>query len=119
MAIQFEMPKTNKKIIAIDFDGTILNNRYPIIENPNIEVIKFIKDNRKKYIWILWTCRAGERLREAVDYMRNTHGIKFDYVNKNTTENIMKWGADTRKVYADYYIDDRSVRSLKDIREEL
>lgn len=115
--VQFEMPKSNKKIIAIDFDGTIINNHYPVIENPNMNVIRFIKENRKKYIWILWTCRYGDKLREAVEYMKAVHGIKFDFVNKNTTENILKWGVDTRKIYADYYIDDRSVRNLKEIME--
>lgn len=115
MAMQFEIP--SKKIIAIDFDGTILNNRYPIIENPNMEIIDFIKRNRKKYTWILWTCRDGDKLQEAVDYMKSEHGIRFDFVNKNATEKIMKWGRDARKVYADYYIDDRNVFSLREIEE--
>ena len=112
MFVQFEVPKTEKKIIAIDFDGTIIKNKYPIIENPDMEVIAFIKRHRRKYIWILWTCRTGERLREAVEYMRDTHGITFDYVN----ENAVKWGEDSRKVWADYYLDDRNVFNLLDIR---
>lgn len=110
MGVRFDVPKVDKKIIAIDFDGTILNNRYPVIENPRTEVIDFIQRNRKRFVWILWTCRTGERLQEAVDYMRDEHGIKFDYVNENTRENISKWGQDCRKVFADYYVDDRNER---------
>lgn len=106
--IQFEVPKTTKKIIAIDFDGTIVNNHYPIIENPNYEIIDFIRRNRKRYTWILWTCRTGQRLTEAVEYMQLEHGIRFDYVNENAKDNLLKWGSDTRKIYADYYLDDHN-----------
>ena len=108
MAIQFEVPKVDKKIIAIDFDGTILNNRYPLLENPNMEIIDFMRRNRKKFIWILWTCRTGEKLQQAVEYMQVEHGFRFDYINENTKENLLKWGGDTRKIWADYYIDDRN-----------
>lgn len=110
MAIQFEVPKVDKKIIAIDFDGTILNNRYPLLENPNMEIIDFMRRNRKKFIWILWTCRTGEKLQQAVEYMQVEHGFRFDYINENTKENLIKWGGDTRKIWADYYIDDRNAK---------
>lgn len=95
-------------IIAVDFDGTLVFNKYPYIENPNIELIDFIKENRLKYVWILWTCRKDEQLAMAVDYMRTEHGITFDYINRNTESKIAIYG-DTRKVFADYYIDDRNV----------
>lgn len=108
MAIQFEVPKVDKKIIAIDFDGTIIKNRYPLIENPDMEMIDFIRRNRKKYTWILWSCRTGERLEEAINYLLTEHGIRFDYINENTKDNLLKWGGDTRKIYADYYIDDHN-----------
>ena len=108
MAIQFDVPKVSKKIIAIDFDGTIIKNRYPLIENPDMEMIEFIRRNQKKYTWILWTCRTGEKLEEAVNYLLTEHGIRFDYINENTKDNLIKWGGDTRKIYADYYIDDRN-----------
>lgn len=108
MAIQFTVPKVNKKIIAVDFDGTIIKNRYPLIENPDNDMIDFIKRNRKKYIWILWTCRTGEKLEEAVNYLLVEHGLRFDYINENAKENLLEWGTDTRKIYADYYIDDHN-----------
>ena len=86
-------------IVAVDFDGTIVLNNYPYIENPNNELIDFIKRNRDKYVWVLWTCRKDNQLQMAIDYMANEHGIVFDFVNQNTPWNIEKYG-DTRKVFA-------------------
>lgn len=94
-------------IVAVDFDGTLVLNKYPYIENPNMKLINFIKEYRNKYIWILWTCRSGEQLKMAVDYMKQEHNIEFDYINENVPWMIDKFG-DTRKVYADLYIDDKS-----------
>lgn len=100
----------HKKIIAVDFDGTIVKNRYPFIENPDMEIIDFIKKNRRKYIWILWTCRHGKQLTYALDWLKE-QGIIFDYVNENVPWNIEEYG-DCRKIYADYYIDDAN-RTVK------
>lgn len=97
----------SRKIIAVDFDGTLVINKYPYIENPNYKLIDYIKSYRNNYIWILWTCRYGNQLKLAVDYMKNEHGIEFDYINENAPWMIDKYG-DTRKVYADIYIDDKA-----------
>ena len=95
-------------IVAVDFDGTLVHNKYPFIENPNLSLIAFIKSNFDKYIWILWTCRHDEQLEYAVDYMAKEHGILFDYINANAPWLIEQYG-DCRKVSADYYIDDRNI----------
>ena len=113
--IQFEIPKVRKKVIAIDFDGTIVQNAFPKIGEPKTDVIGFMKRHRKKYVWILWTCRTGERLQDAIDYMKSEHGITFDYVNTNSDAYIALYGDDTRKVYADYYVDDKNA-NLSEIR---
>lgn len=97
-----------RKIIAVDFDGTLVNNKYPFIENPNTELIDWIKANREDYIFILWTCREGKQLDYATTYLRDEFGLEFDYVNENTNEMITQYGTN-RKVYADYYIDDKNV----------
>ena len=96
--------KKPRTIIAVDFDKTLVNNHYPFIENPNVELINFIKENRYKYTWILNTCREGKQLEYAVKYLEEEHGLKFDYVNQNAPWNIKEYG-DRRKIYADYYID--------------
>ena len=98
-----------KKIIAVDFDGTLVKNDYPNISNPNIKLINFIFNNRDKYIFILWTCRHGKDLEEAIDYLWFNFKLKFDYVNENVPELIEQFG-DTRKIFADYYIDDKNVK---------
>lgn len=97
-----------RTIIAVDFDGTLVNNKYPFISDPNMELIGFIKKNRYKYTWILYTCRTGKQLDYAVRYMKDEHGIKFDYVNENAPWIIEKYG-NSRKIYADIYIDGHGV----------
>lgn len=97
-----------KKVITVDFDGTLVFNRYPFIENPNINLINFIKNNRDKYIFILYTCRNGKQLDYAIKYLKDEFDLEFDYINENTRDNIYRFG-DTRKILADYYIDDRNV----------
>lgn len=99
------------KIIAVDFDGTLVNNKYPYIENPNMSLINYIKEHRNCYIWILWTCRQGEQLKLAVDWLKNEQGIEFDYINENVPWLINKYG-DTRKIYADIYIDDKARKEM-------
>ena len=104
------------KTIAIDFDGTLIFNKYPALENPNMDLINFILKHRKHYIWVLWTCRSGQMLQEAVDYMKS-FGIEFDYVNENRPDAIEEWNNDCRKVWADYYIDDKNI-SLKQLKNK-
>lgn len=99
---------SNKKIVAVDFDGTLVHNKYPFCENPNMKLINFIKEHRNDYIWILWTCRHDEQLNMAVRYMKEEHQIVFDFVNQNAFWLIDEYG-DTRKIFADYYIDDKNI----------
>lgn len=105
---------TYKQVIAVDFDGTLINNKYPILENPNMELINFILRHRKDYIWVLWTCRSGEMLQDAIDYMKS-FDIEFDYVNENRPDAIAKWNNDSRKVWANWYIDDKNI-TLKQLK---
>lgn len=61
--------------------------------------------------FILWTCRIGERLEEAVEWSA-AQGLTFDAVNDNLPDMIALYGNNCRKVFADGYIDDRNVRDL-------
>ena len=61
--------------------------------------------------FILWTCRIGERLEEAVAWSA-AQGLTFDAVNDNLPDMIALYGNNCRKVFADGYIDDRNVRDL-------
>ena len=90
-----------KIIIAVDFDGVIVENRFPSIGRPHMGVINGLIERRKKGDkLILWTCRCGQQLTDAVAFCRNM-GLEFDAVNENLQMMIDKHGSDSRKVYAD------------------
>lgn len=59
---------------------------------------------------ILFTCREGKPLEDAVEWCRNL-GLVFDAVNENLPEGIAEYGSNCRKVYADIYLDDRHFTS--------
>lgn len=94
-------------VIAVDFDGTLCENMWPDIGAPNIELISYLLDEKKKGSKIiLWTCRAGDYLTDAVIWCMD-HGLYFDAINENVPEKIAYYGGDVRKVSADIYIDDK------------
>lgn len=104
-------------IIAVDFDGTLCTNKYPDIGQPKEAVIAYVKEKqRDKAKVILYTCRAGEKLNDAVTWCKK-HGLDFDAVNTNIPEAIKRFGSDCRKIYADLYIDDKAL-SPKDIAKK-
>jgi hypothetical protein len=97
-----------RKIIAVDFDGTLCENEWPRIGAANRELIDYlIEERRKGAKIILWTCRIGERLSDALDWCAK-YDLWFDAVNENVPEAKDLFGSDTRKVFANEYIDDRN-----------
>ena len=101
--------------IAVDFDGTIVEHRYPEIgqEIPfAIETLKMLIKDRHRLI--LWTVREGEKLREAVEWCRQ-RGVEFYAINRDypeeTTANNQHF---SRKIKADYFIDDSNLGGLPD-----
>ena len=58
---------------------------------------------------ILWTCRVGEMLDKAVNWC-SEHGLEFDAVNENLPHIVERSGGNTRKIFANMYIDDRNFR---------
>ncbi len=104
-------------IIAVDFDGTLCADCYPKIGAPNLRLIYILKELRKKGArLILWTCRCGEPLREALKWCA-FYGLGFDAVNENLPEILEKYGSDSRKIFADIYIDDRSFTELPSLSD--
>ena len=96
------------KIYAVDFDGTLHDKEYPELGEPNAELFKYLLQRQQSGDKIiLWTCREGKKLEEAVIYCR-AHGLNPDAVNGNIHANKEKYKNNCRKVYADYYIDDRN-----------
>ena len=97
-----------KKVIAVDFDGTLCKSEWPKIGEPNRELIaQLIEEQKNGAVIILWSCRANRLLREAINWAKDL-GLRFDYVNRNTPERIKLYKGDSRKISADIYIDDRS-----------
>lgn len=101
-------------IIAVDFDGTIATDRFPEIGEPIFFAIECLREFKKVgHKLILWTCRedSPERkyLTEAVEFCRE-RGIEFDAVNENTPDSPFNLLGKSRKVYADFYIDDKSLQ---------
>ena len=104
-------------IIAVDFDGTIVEHKYPAIgrEIPfaTATLRQLMKDGHKL---ILWSVREGELLKEAVDWCEE-RGVRFYAVNADIDEDMQdKSGSKhfSRKVKAHLFIDDRNVGGLPD-----
>lgn len=96
-------------IIAVDFDGTLCDSAWPDIGEPHVGVIAYcIAVHAAGWKLILWTNRTGKELQAAVDWCR-MHHLEFDAVNENLPECIEAFGGDCRKIFADYYIDDKSL----------
>lgn len=99
----------NQKIVAVDFDGTLCKDAYPNIGDPLPYSLYYIKKLAAAgNILILHTCRSGALLDAAIAWCKE-RGIMFNYVNENTPDNIKKYGGDTRKIYADIYVDANAV----------
>ena len=101
--------------IAVDFDGTIVEHRYPEIgpEKPfAIETLKMLIRDRHQLI--LWSVREGRLLDEAVQWCRD-RGLEFWAVNRDfPEEDITRNENFSRKLRVDLFIDDRNLGGLPD-----
>ena len=104
-------------IIAVDFDGTIVEHKYPKIGKE----IPFATDTLKRFLadhhtLILWSVREGRLLKEAVDWCHE-RGVDFYAVNSNHPEEYYEGEEHPtapRKLKADLFIDDRNLGGLPD-----
>ena len=111
-------------VIAYDFDGTLVEDKYPEIGKPlmgytynrtMIDEAILLRKNGHKII--LWTCRNGALLEEAVNFCKS-QGLEFDAINDDLEEHKQMWkdelidwkkSGKARKIFADIYIDDRGL----------
>ncbi len=94
--------------IAIDFDGTIVEHKYPKIGEPLMFAFETLKELEKQgHKLILWTFRAGDALTEAVDFCKE-NGVTFYAVNSSYPGEILNENEVSRKIAADLFIDDRN-----------
>lgn len=93
-------------IIAVDFDGTV---QLPD-KSPNIKLIASLRAaQRRGDTVILWTSREGKSLYKALAFCRE-NGLLPNYANQNAPQAVAVLGHDSRKIYADIYIDDKAVK---------
>lgn len=99
-------------VIAVDFDGTIVEHEYPKIGKPIPFAIDTLKQlNKDGHTLILWSVREGSLLQEAVDYCESK-GVTFYAANKNHPGEDRSKAA--RKLAAELFIDDRNLGGIPD-----
>lgn len=104
-------------IIAVDFDGTLHCGTYPeigVIAPDARNCMQQLK-SEGHYI-IINTCRSGKELVDAINWLL-LNDIPFNRVNDNEPGNTVKYGSNSRKIYAHVYIDDKQVGGLPPWRE--
>lgn len=90
-------------IIAIDFDGTLVEHAYPKIGAEVRDAFKWLRQFQARGAkLILWTIRSGQELADAINFCR-LRGIEFWGINENPDQS--SW-SNSRKAYAHLYIDD-------------
>lgn len=91
------------KTIALDFDGTCVQNNYPQL-GKSIGAEKVLIHCYKTYNiqYMLWTMRTDQQLQEAVDWLRE-NTIPIWAVNENPTQS--RWSKSPKR-YANLYVDD-------------
>ncbi|MGY0393231.1 BT0820 family HAD-type phosphatase [Bizionia sp. KMM 8389] len=102
---------TDKLIIAVDFDGTIVEDAYPKVGKPKMFAFETLERLQKDgHRLILWTYRSGSRLDEAVEFCKK-NGLEFYAINKSFPEEQFD-NTKSRKIHADIFIDDRNIGGL-------
>ena len=94
--------KTKAPILAVDFDGTIVEHKFPGIGKliPGARVaLRYL--HKKGCRIIIWTCRKGKYENNMREFLVKEK-IPFDYIN----ENVPGIDFTSNKVFANYYIDD-------------
>lgn len=107
------MPYRGKPILAIDFDGTVRKAKRATEEKSELmdgckEVLKLLYDDG--FRMILWTCRSHAWLESVIEFLKEEDILKyFECINENVKD-IVWWN--TRKIYADRYIDDLNLQGF-------
>ena len=101
-------------IIAVDFDGVLVQSAFPKIGEPDHEMVDLVRllIQKSDVEVVLWTSRVDRPLEDAIAWCEQM-GLTFDAINDNAPSNKRKYGKlypnGTRKVYADYYLDDHNM----------
>jgi ABC-type sugar transport system substrate-binding protein len=89
-------------IIAVDFDGTVVDHRFPDVGSDAPGAVDTLRDLvAQGHKIILWTMRDGEQLQDAIKWYRQRN-IPLFGIQRNPEQN---WTT-SPKAYAHLYIDD-------------
>ncbi len=98
-------------VIAVDFDGTIVEDCHPAIGEPKIFAFETLREMQKSnHQLILWTTRTGKELEDAVDFCKK-NGIEFYAVNASYPEEVYETNA-SRKVNCEVFISEKNIGGL-------
>jgi hypothetical protein len=121
-----------RKIIAVDFDGCLVENAFPKVgkwkvdDNGTkiVDKVKYLQEEENWFV-ILWTCREGKLLTEAIEACEKEglklHGdygtandeapwIKRDFhIDMEETKAVVEKGRCGIKIFANVYLDDLSL----------
>ena len=96
-------------IIAVDFDGVIVEDKFPDIGEPDTRLVDLLnRAHNQGHSVILWTSRVDDKLEAAVETCKRI-GLSLTAVNNGDPSNLSQYGTNPRKIYADMYLDDRAL----------
>ena len=101
-------------IIAVDFDGVLVQSAFPKIGEPDHEMVDLVRllIQKPDVEVVLWTSRVDQPLEDAIAWCERA-GLTFDAINDNAPSNKREYDKlypnGTRKIYADYYLDDHNM----------
>ena len=94
-------------IIAVDFDGTCVREKYPEIGEDLPGAVKTLQALvARDHKIILWTCREGKELEDAIHWYKDRE-IELYGVNETPLDGDFR-PEGGRKVFANLYIDDKT-----------
>lgn len=112
------MNKKYKGVLAIDFDGTVASTDYPKINGLITGSKKYINRLFKDgwYI-VIWTCRyddtkTKEFFKTEAQQFLDEKGVMYHCINEHCPRLIELYKNNTRKISADFYIDDKNIFGL-------
>jgi hypothetical protein len=93
-------------IIAVDFDGTCVKHRYPMVGEDVDGAVSVLKELvRKGHKIILYAMRGGDTLDDAISWFMD-NDIELWGINRNPEQ--YRWSS-SPKVFANLYIDDAAL----------
>jgi hydroxymethylpyrimidine pyrophosphatase-like HAD family hydrolase len=96
-------------VLGIDFDGTIVEEAFPEIGKIKPKTVQLMQEAIEAgHLLIVWTARSGQAEIDAINFL-NENNIPYHYVNENPEDPYAIRGEQGRKIFCDYYLDDRAL----------